>query len=58
MPQPELWKINFCAEEDGAVPVRVWLDSVPEDVRDKVLARINLLKTGGPTLDYTLHLAD
>ena len=29
-----------------------WLDSVPEEVRGKVLARINLLKTGGPTLDF------
>jgi hypothetical protein len=52
VPQPELWKIDFYAEEDGAFPVRVWLDSVPEEVRGKVLARINLLKTGGPTLDY------
>lgn len=52
MPQPELWKIDFYADENGAFPVRVWLDSVPEEVRGKVLARINLLKTGGPTLDY------
>jgi hypothetical protein len=32
--------------------VRVWLDSVPEDVRGKVLARIELLRTSGPTLDF------
>jgi len=51
-PQPELWKIDFYADEDGAFPVRVWLDSVPDEVRGKVLARIDLLKTGGPTLDY------
>jgi hypothetical protein len=50
--QPELWKIDFYADDDGSFPVRVWLDSVPEDVRGKVLARIELLKTGGPTLDY------
>jgi DNA-binding XRE family transcriptional regulator len=31
----------------------VWLDSVPEEVRGKVLARINLLKTGGPTRGQT-----
>ncbi len=48
----EPWKINFYADEDGLFPVRLWLDSVPEEVRGKVLARINLLKTGGPTLDY------
>jgi len=48
----ELWKIEFYAEEDGRYPVREWLDGVPDEVRGKVLARINLLKTGGPTLDY------
>ena len=48
----ELWKIEFYADEDDSFPVRVWLDSVPEEVRGKVLARINLLKTGGPTLDF------
>jgi hypothetical protein len=52
-PSPsELWKIEFYADEDDSFPVRVWLDSVPEEVRGKVLARINLLKTGGPTLDF------
>lgn len=52
LPQPELWKIDFYADEDGSFPVRVWLDSVPEVVRGKVLARINLLESGGPTLDH------
>lgn len=48
----ELWKIDFYSDEDGSLPVRAWLDTVPEEVRGKVLARIDLLKTGGPTLDY------
>jgi phage-related protein len=52
LPQSDLWKIDFYAEDDGSLPVVGWLDSVPEDVRGKVLARINLLKSGGPTLDY------
>jgi hypothetical protein len=51
-PRSELWKIDFYADEDGSFPVRTWLDGVPEEVRGKVLARINLLKTGGPTLDF------
>jgi len=34
------------------ISVRTWLDTVPEEVRGKVLARINLLKIGGPALDY------
>ncbi len=50
--QRALWKIDFYADEDGSLPVRVWLDSVPEEVRGKVLARIDLLRTGGPTLDF------
>ncbi len=52
LPQPALWTIDFYVDEDGSFPVRVWLDSVPEEVRGKVLPRINLLKSGGPTLDY------
>jgi hypothetical protein len=50
--QSEAWKIDFYVDEDGSFPVRVWLDTVPLEVRGKVLARIELLKTGGPTLDY------
>jgi hypothetical protein len=51
-PVPEVWKIDFYTGDDGSLPVRAWLDTVPQDVRGKVLARIELLKTGGPTLDY------
>lgn len=29
-----------------------WLDTLPEEDRGKVIARIDLLKEGGPTLDY------
>jgi len=49
---PEVWKIDFYTRDDGSLPVRNWLDTVPQDVRGKVLARIELLRTGGPTLDY------
>ena len=49
---PEVWKIDFYTGDDGSLPVRAWLDTVPQDVRGKVLARIELLRTGGPTLDY------
>jgi hypothetical protein len=51
-PAPEVWKIDFYTGDDGSLPVRAWLDTVPQDVRGKVLARIELLRTGGPTLDY------
>jgi hypothetical protein len=32
--------------------VRKWLETMPEDVRGKVIARLDLLRQGGPTLDY------
>jgi len=51
-PTPEVWKVDFYTGDDGSFPVRVWLDTVPQEVRGKVLARIELLRTGGPTLDY------
>lgn len=46
------WDIDFYAEDDGSLPVKVWLDGLPEAVRGKVIARVDLLKIGGPTLDY------
>lgn len=46
------WKVDFYRETDGSFPVRSWLESLPEDVRGKVIARIDLLREGGPTLDY------
>jgi hypothetical protein len=48
----QAWQIDFYKDEDGLFPVRDWLDTIPAEVRGKVLARINLLKVGGPTLDY------
>lgn len=46
------WKVDFYREADGNFPVRNWLDGLPEEVRGKVIARIDLLREGGPTLDY------
>jgi phage-related protein len=34
------------------MPVREWLDRLPDEVRGKVIARIDLLRKGGPALDY------
>jgi len=47
-----LWEIEFYRAKDGCFPVQKWLDGLPEGVRGKVIARIDLLKQGGPTLDY------
>ena len=46
------WNVDFYQDDDGKLPVMKWLDTLPEDVRGKVIARIDLLKEGGPTLDY------
>lgn len=35
-------EIDFYREDDGSLPVRTWLDGLPEDVRGKVIARIDL----------------
>src|SRR5437868_10739979 len=46
------WRIEFFAERDGSLPVKKWLDSLSEEIRGKVLAKINLLAEHGPTLDH------
>lgn len=46
------WPIEFFEAENGERPVRIWLDGLREEVRGKVLARIDLLAEHGPALDY------
>jgi len=46
------WPIEFFEEQNGSRPVQVWLDSLPEEVRGRVSARIDLLAQHGPTLDH------
>jgi hypothetical protein len=31
--EPEAWNVDFFAEDDGRLPVQIWLDSLPEEVR-------------------------
>ena len=50
-PSMKEWPVEFF--KDGATePVAIWLSRLPEEVRGKVLARINMLKEHGPTLDH------
>jgi phage-related protein len=49
---PDRWEVEFFTDEDGSFPVRAWLDGLPEEVQGRIIARIELLKKGGPTLDY------
>jgi phage-related protein len=46
------WQIEFFEEQDGSRPVQAWLDALPEAVRGRVLARIDLLAQHGPALDH------
>jgi len=46
------WRIEFFEEKTAVRPVQDWLDGLPEKVRGRVLARIDLLAEHGPALDY------
>jgi phage-related protein len=46
------WHIEFFRDASGYIPVMVWMDGLPEEVRGKLLARIELLAQHGPTLDH------
>jgi phage-related protein len=46
------WPVEFFADDEGSQPVRDWLDSLPEEVRGRMLARVDLLAEHGPALDF------
>ena len=52
MDPKDTWNVDFFVEDEGRIPVQVWLDGLPAEVRGKVIARIDLLKNGGPALDF------
>jgi hypothetical protein len=33
--EPELWNVDFFLEDDGRLPVQVWLDGLSAEVRGK-----------------------
>jgi phage-related protein len=46
------WDVDFFKDEDGILPVRGWMLDLPKEVRAKLLARIQLLREHGPSLDF------
>jgi hypothetical protein len=46
------WQVEFFKDEKGTEPVKNWLDGLSDEVRGRVLARINLLAKHGPALDF------
>lgn len=49
------WPIEFFRLTDGSEPVRTWLDDLPEEVRGKVLARVDLMAEHGPPI-WTIRI--
>ena len=49
---PTGWSVEFFKGNEEALPVRDWMLGLPEEVRGKLIARIQLLKDHGPSLDF------
>lgn len=46
------WPIELYEEQDGASPVRGFIDAFPREKRAKLLAIVDLLGDKGPTLQF------
>lgn len=46
------WEVEFFQESNGGQPVRDWFESQPQEVQQKLAAKINLLVEHGPMLDF------
>jgi len=46
------WSVDFFRDQGKALPVRDWMLGLPEEVRGKLIARIELLREHGPALDF------
>src|SRR3972149_5787572 len=46
------WPIELYEEQDGASPVRDFIDAFPKEKRAKLLAIVDLLSDKGPTLQF------
>jgi phage-related protein len=46
------WSVDFFKENDETLPVREWMLAQPKEVRAKLLARVQMLREHGPSLDF------
>jgi phage-related protein len=46
------WNVDFFKDQDGILPVRGWMLDLPKEVRGKLLARVEMLREHGPSLDF------
>jgi len=49
---PGVWSVDFFKENEENLPVREWMLDLSIEVRAKLLARIQLLREHGPSLDF------
>jgi hypothetical protein len=49
---PAGWEVDFFKEEDGTLPVRNWMLGLAKEVRAKLIARVQMLREYGPSLDF------
>jgi phage-related protein len=46
------WTVDFFKESEEILPVRDWMLNLPKEVRAKLLARVQMLREHGPSLDF------
>jgi phage-related protein len=49
---PAGWSVDFFKENEESMPVRDWMLGLSKEVRARLLARIQLLREHGPSLDF------
>jgi phage-related protein len=49
---PAGWSVDFFKENDETLPVREWMLDLPKEARAKLLARVQMLREHGPSLDF------
>jgi phage-related protein len=49
---PPGWSVDFFKENEETLPVRDWMLDQPREVRAKLLARVQMLREHGPSLDF------
>ena len=49
---PVGWSVDFFEDNEATLPVREWMLNPPKEVRAKLLARVQMLREHGPSLDF------
>jgi phage-related protein len=49
---PSGWSVDFFKKADETLPVKEWMLDLPKEARAKLLARVQMLREHGPSLDF------